>query len=309
MNPTYSVTVGIVALNEDRNIKKMILSVLDQIQDTYTIEKILVISDGSTDNTVAEVKSINNKLIELHEFEHRIGKSSHLNTLFNKSETDIVVLFDADIVLGNEDTITNLIKPLTNSEKIMFVGGNPLPTPGKTFIEKAVNVSCYPYIALREVLNNGNTPYGCDGRILALKKEFYKKVVVPVDMIANDNFMYFACITSRHSYQYVKNAVVYYRSPSTYSDQIRQNKRFIAARQRLTRIFGKVAEEAYHIPTSLKIKHILLQLLKSPILSLSIFVINKYCMLRAIFEERFMNAKWAIAETTKNTVEFEKLEM
>lgn len=302
MKKNYSVTVGIVALNEDDNIKKMLQSVLNQIEEGYFIEKILVISDGSTDQTVSEVESLKNNLIELHHFDKRIGKSAHLNTLFEKTNSDIVALFDADIILADKLTIHNLIQPLVTNERIMYVGGNPQPTIGKTFIEKTVNASFYPYAEIRAVLNNGNNPYGCDGRILALKKEFYKLVHVPEDMIANDNYMYFACATVGYSFQYVKDAVVYFRSPTTLSDQIRQSKRFIAARQRMSRIFGDVAVSAYHIPRQLKYNYLLQQVLRHPILSISIFAINLYCTYKAKLEERFMNAKWAIAQTTKEDI-------
>lgn len=193
LKTTPTITIGIIALNEEQNIYKMLQSVLSQNEDTYQIEKILIISDGSTDNTVEEIKKVKDKRIEFHAFKNRIGKSSHLNTVFQKTETDILVLFDADIFLKSTDTIAHLIQPLLKSKTIMFVGGSPHPTPGKTFIEKAVNASCYPYIRIRGIHNTGNTPYGCDGRILALKKKFYKKVKVPADMIANDNFMYFSC--------------------------------------------------------------------------------------------------------------------
>lgn len=298
------ISIGIIALNEEENIRNMLQSVLQQKEDTYQIEKIIIISDGSTDNTVEEIKKMQDTRIELHAFEERIGKSSHLNTIFDKSDSDIVVLFDADIILKDEDTVAQLIKPLIESE-VMFVGGNPIPTTGKTFIEKAVNVSCLPYIKIREVHHNGNTPYGCDGRVLALKKTFYKQVHVPADMIANDNYMYFSCKKLGYGYKYVKEAIVYYRSPTNFRDQIRQNKRFIAARQRLTRIFGEEAKEAYKIPSSLKFKYLFLQLIKTPILSLSIFFINVYCSIRALFEEKFLHAKWEIAETTKSQIETE----
>lgn len=293
-----SISVGIVAYNEDNNIQKMLTSVLQQKQIGFVIKEIIIISDGSTDKTVQKVKAFKDKRLKLYEFRKRIGKSSHLNTIFQKTNSDIVVLFDADVLLANQDTIYHLIQPLLKTD-VVFVGGNPQPIPGTSLIEKAVNVSFKPYDQIRTYLNDGNNPYGCDGRILALNKKFYKTVYIPENMIANDNYMYFACITAGYSFKHVRDAVVYFKSPSTLTDQIRQNKRFIAARKRMRRIFGPKVSEAYAIPTLMKYKYMLLQCIKNPFLSLLIYCINKYCSYKAYEDERTMTAKWEIAETTK----------
>ncbi|MFA9289406.1 MAG: glycosyltransferase family 2 protein [Weeksellaceae bacterium] len=295
-----SVTIGIVALNEEDNIEKMFQSLFTQKKETYTLDKILLISDGSTDDTVQIVKSLANPKVVVHEYRLRIGKSQHLNTLFQKSESDIIVLFDADILLANPVVIDNLIKPLIDKPNTMYVGGNPQPIAGTTLIEKAVNASFVAYDQIRTVHNNRNTPYGCDGRILALKKEFYKKVVVPEDMIANDNFMYFVCNKLGYDFEHVRDAIVYFRSPATLRDHLRQNKRFIAARKRMLRIFTpQTVAAAYAIPITYKFQYIFPQLIKHPILALTIFIVNLYCLHRALIEEKLMTAKWAIAETTK----------
>lgn len=302
MRKKKSITVGIVAYNEEENIEAMLKSVLAQKQQGYVIEKIIVISDGSTDDTAQIISGLRSKQITLYARAKRIGESAHLNTIFQKASSDIVVLFDADVVLSSPDTISCLIVGFERGDNIMYLGGNPQPTKGKTFIEKAVNISFEPYTQIRNQLHGADNPYGCDGRILALSREFYKRVKVPHDTIANDNYMYFACHKLGYDFLYIPEAVVYFRSPTTLADQLRQNKRFIAAHIRMERLFDPQAVRgAYHIPLRAKWP-IVATLLKHPILSLSIYAINTYCAIRARIEERRMNALWAIAKTTKKEI-------
>ena len=52
-----TVTVALSAFNEETNIGNFIASVLKQKEENFVLEKILIISDGSTDKTAEIVKS------------------------------------------------------------------------------------------------------------------------------------------------------------------------------------------------------------------------------------------------------------
>ena len=121
-------------------------------------------------------------------------------------------------------------------------------------------------------------------------------------MIANDAFLYFSCITSGFKFRHVRRAKVWYRSPATLKDQLRQSKRFAAAHFRLERLFGDIASEEYAVPRSLRYKEFFLQFIQNPIHSLAILAINRYCKHAARREEKSMNAKWPMALTTKKGI-------
>jgi glycosyltransferase involved in cell wall biosynthesis len=237
------VSIGISAFNEGSNIKKLIQSILDQKEQDYYISEIFIYSDGSTDDTASQVRSIDDPRILFKDDKNRIGKSARLNEIFHRATGDIIVLFDADIILSSQDTIANLIKPLVAQTKIGLVGGNPQPVKAKTFVEEAINTTFHAYDPLRTRLRGGNNIYGCDGRILALTKKFASLVHVPGDTIANDAYLYFSCLSKGFEYRHIRNAVVWFRSPSTVRDQIRQNKRFVAAHTRMERYFGTLATD------------------------------------------------------------------
>lgn len=297
-----TVSIGISALNEQANITKLLRSIIRQKEAGFQLLEILVFSDGSTDKTVQKIRAIADDRIVLFDEMERIGKSERLNQIFHRAQGDIITLFDADVVLASNKTLYNLIQPIIRDPRVGFVGGNPQAIRAKTFIESAVNSSFKAYDYLRSFYKNGNSVYGCDGRILALSKPFSRKVHVPHDMIANDAFMYFACITSGFEFRHVRDAIVWFRSPTTLADQIKQNKRFIAAHFRLAKIYGDVVWHEYHIP-----KHIILWLLfkqcvKSPIKSIFIFGLNRYIRHKAKQEEGYMTAMWPMAVSTKNGI-------
>jgi len=153
---------------------------------------------------------------------------------------------------------------------------------------------------LRGNLRGGNNIFSADGRLLAYKKELAKKIFVPTDMIANDAYTYFCCITMGYKYKYVSSAVVLFRSPQNLKDQIRQNTRFLSAHIRMERYFPQeVVKREWYIPKKIILINMARQFFRHPILSAYIFTVNKYCSFISVKKERELNAKWDMAYTTK----------
>ncbi len=296
-----TVTVAISALNEGQNIDSFLRSVLNQKEEGFVLNKILVISDGSTDDTVKKVKSLKSPKIILKDYADRTGKSNRLNEIYTGLSSDILVQSDADVIFSHPYVIRDIIKPLQSENNVGMCGGHPKPSMAITFVERAVNCSFEVYDGLRGIMNNGNNSLSADGRLLAFKKELVKKIRVPLDMISNDAYTYFCCITLGYEYRYVESAVVHFRSPQTLKDQIKQNTRFVSTSRRMARYFPKevILREDY-IPRDLLYKRMIVQLIRHPILGSYIFLINLYCRLRSVTAEKKLTAKWPMAYSTKN---------
>lgn len=296
-----TVTVSICAYNEEGNITAFLMSVLKQKLKNIIVEKILVISDGSTDTTVKKIKSLKSPLIEVRDYKERLGKSTRLNEIYSSLKSDLLVQSDADVVFANNRTIENLLKPILFDFRVGMCGGNPIPLKAKTFTEKAVNVTCEVYSKFRQNVRGGDNIFSADGRLLAFRKKLVKKISVPHDMIANDQYAYFACLTFGEKYKFAKNAIVHFRSPQTLKDQIRQNTRFSASPIRLSKYFPDdlVYKETY-IPIKLRLKAYFSGFAQQPILSSYIFIINTYCRIKALNAEKKLSAKWPIAISTKS---------
>ena len=122
-----SVSIGIMAYNEDRNIGQLLESLLAQKLRHVTLSEIIVISSGSSDQTNAIVRSVATKdsRIKLISQKKRLGKATVVNLFIAKAKQDILVLMSADLQL-KQNTLENLVTPLANA-KIGIVGAHPLP--------------------------------------------------------------------------------------------------------------------------------------------------------------------------------------
>lgn len=296
-----TVTIALSAYNEEKNIRPFLRSILSQQEDGFKLEKILVISDGSTDKTVDIARSFKSEKIKVVDSKVRLGKSERLNYIYKNLKSDYLVQSDADVIYSHPFIVQDMIKPLINDSKVGMCGGHPQPVRAKSFTEKAINLTFEAYAPLRSKFRGGNNVFSVDGRILSYKKELVKQIYVPADMTANDAFTYYSCLTLGYQYRYVSSAVVYFRSPQTIADQIRQNSRFLAAPMKMAQHFPKeMIMRERHVPTLTLMRYMLPVFVKNPILSTYIFAINKYSKLRAYFIIKKLNAKWDMVKSTKH---------
>ncbi|RJR16487.1 glycosyltransferase [Candidatus Microgenomates bacterium] len=294
-----TVTLAVVALNEAANIRAFLESVITQKQIGFVIEKIIVISDGSTDATVKIAQSMKHPLIEVWNFKNRIGKSARLTQLYASLKSDFLVQSDADVVFAHNEVVLEMIQPFTNP-RVGMAGGNPTPLPAETFIESAINATVSPYMHFRANVRGGNNVFSADGRLLAYRKELIAATTIPKDMIANDVFTYFLCLSKKMRYVFVKKAVVFFRSPQTIADHIRQNTRFRAAPKRMQHYFPEtLVNREFSVPLKTYVRELFASFLRHPFQAVVIYMINRYCIIKARRIEQKLNAKWQMANSTK----------
>lgn len=299
----FTVTLAVCAYNEEGNIDAFLRSVLKQTGKSFTLNRVIVVSDGSVDNTVHKIQLIEDVRIQLWNSKKRKGKSYWLNQIYRNTKSELLVQSDADVVFGSTHVIEKIITPLLRDKSVSMCGGNPIPLPAETFIEQAVNITTRPYAQFRRLIRRGNNIFSADGRLLAFRKSFIKSIRIPATMIANDAFVYFCCITTGRRYCYVPQAVVLYRSPQTMNDQIRQNSRFLAAPQRMAKYFNKdVIRCEYHIPPFTYLRSVLSQALRYPVHSIVIFLLNRFCAINGALNEKRFTGRWEIAVTTKQFI-------
>ena len=94
-----AITVCVAAYNEEDYIENCIISIYNT---GYPVDKIFVQvgSDGSSDGTIEILKRLQKEFPTLKVYElERKGKNSVVNFLVKESETDVVFLMDADLLL------------------------------------------------------------------------------------------------------------------------------------------------------------------------------------------------------------------
>jgi len=300
MNPT--VTIVVSALNEEQNIASFISSALMQKQVGFKLENIWIFSDGSTDSTVDVVNSFNNKIIKVFTSIKSKGKAYQLNRAFGLLKSDILVQSDADIVFAHPHVLRDLLNPLNSSIDIMMVGGNPVPITATTFTEKAINLTTEAYRYAKDTYKKGNNIYTVSGTLLAFKKKFIKNIKLPKEVIAEDVYLYYSCLKKGFKYKYSRTAMIYYRSPQTLSDQIKQNTRFMAS-ERLMNIYfpAELVKKESYLPQKPLVKKMLGIFLRHPLHSAYIYTVNKYCQYIGKKQKDLSSLSWQVT-STKNSI-------
>lgn len=109
------VSVVIPAFNEAQTIGR----VLDVITTFTAIDEIVVVSDGSTDNTVEVVRQYPVRLIELKE---NIGKGGALQRGIDNASGDILVFLDADLIGLTTKHLEDMMQPVLLNRVEMVIG-------------------------------------------------------------------------------------------------------------------------------------------------------------------------------------------
>ncbi|HHU75615.1 MAG TPA: glycosyltransferase family 2 protein [Firmicutes bacterium] len=105
----------IPAYNEERTIGE-VLSVLKEVP---LVKKVIVVSDGSTDNTVQVARSYDVEVVELHE---NRGKGGAIKAGIDNVKADVVLFLDADLLGLTPVHVYNLLRPVLDGEADMTIG-------------------------------------------------------------------------------------------------------------------------------------------------------------------------------------------
>ena len=109
------VTAIIPAYNEEKLIEKVLIP----LKKVPEITQIIVVSDGSTDNTVQVALTQGVFVIELKD---NCGKGGAIITGLRQAENDYVLFLDADLVGLTEEHVQKLIRPVLDDQVDMTVG-------------------------------------------------------------------------------------------------------------------------------------------------------------------------------------------
>ncbi len=110
-----TVSVLIPAYNEE----KTITDVIDAAKACEIVDEIIVIDDGSTDNTYKVAKDTG---VEVIRVPHNVGKGGALKKGLEASKGDIIVFLDADLIGLKPKHIETLVRPVMEEDIGMTVG-------------------------------------------------------------------------------------------------------------------------------------------------------------------------------------------
>ena len=210
-------SIGICAYNEGCNIEKAVRSIYEQEFDGFVLDKTIVVSSASTDDTDDIVRSLMTEYptLELIVQEKREGKNSAINCFLDAKKTEIVVIVNADNVLKGTESLQKLLEPFRDP-KVGIVGGHPIPLNSKkTIAGFASNMiwSVHHHIALR-------TPK--IGELIAYRDIGTR---LPTEYQSDEDLIRINIEETGYLPCYAPDAIVYNRGPETVADLKKQRLR------------------------------------------------------------------------------------
>jgi cellulose synthase/poly-beta-1,6-N-acetylglucosamine synthase-like glycosyltransferase len=294
-----SVSIGVPAYNEEANIVQLAAQLLTQKQDNFDLLEIIIVSDGSTDRTVAQAESIRDPRIKIISKHGREGQAEAQNEIIRIFKGDILVLLNADTYLPNDAFLSRMVEPLLADERIGIVGARVVPMPAQNFFEKTINASVAVKTEIYEQINRGDNIYLCHGRGRAFSKRFVVHLHFP-RMAGEDAYSYIQCIEHGFSFYYQRQAELLYRSPQTLRDHLKQSKRFFKAKSMWDSHFKRHNRSYYHIPLKKLIHSSFKHFIQHPILLTYYSLIYILARINALWYQT--TSLWEVSLTSKSVI-------
>jgi glycosyltransferase involved in cell wall biosynthesis len=141
------VAAVIPAFNEERTVG----DVVSVLKEHPLVQQVVVVSDGSTDQTAAVARAHGAEVVELTE---NLGKGAAIQAGIERVTADVVLFLDADLIGLTPEHVTKLLRPVLSGESEMAIG---LFDGGRTATDLAQAIA--PYLsgqrALRRELLEG----------------------------------------------------------------------------------------------------------------------------------------------------------
>lgn len=130
----YGVSIIIPCFNEEENISNCI----ESIQNLPWSHEIVVVDDGSIDNTFSVANGLKKKNVNVLRYSKNKGKGYAVRFGIRNSKGDVGVILDADMATPPEE-LRNILKPIMEG-KADFVNGSRMIYPMESGAMRGVHV-------------------------------------------------------------------------------------------------------------------------------------------------------------------------
>lgn len=300
-NKRFSVSIGIPVYNEEKTIVSVINSLLKQKADQFKFENIFVVSDGSTDSSVKKINHYfkDNRNVHVIDDSVRLGKSRRLLQIFELNKSDIILIFDGDIEITDSRLAEKLVKKFID-QSFTLVSGNSLPRKTKFFFGRVWYANEMLWYRTRKDYLEGNNIYNNSGQCIGLSKNLAKKIFLPKNTVADQQFIYLSAINNGAKFVFVDNAVSYYTPPTSLNDIVFQIKRTVGEKEFLSHHFKNSCDTYFYVSKIQKIKGFLRSIRADIVYTLIAIVL--FNILRFVVKDAdplTKKGQWKIAESTK----------
>jgi len=227
----YSISVGIMAYNEEGNIGRLLDAVLSQRLMHGKMKEIIVVASGCTDRTEDIVRTYLQKdsRIQILTQVKREGKASAINYFLSRATGDIYIMESGDTIPG-EETYERLVEPFDNPQ-VGMTGAHPVPVNSRdNFIGFVVHMMwrLHHRIAMQSPKL---------GELVAFRSIVRE---IPGDSAVDEASIEAIIREAGFELRYCPEAYVSNKGPENIKDFLRQRRRIAAGHKQLARDQGYV---------------------------------------------------------------------
>ncbi len=221
--PTVSIIVP--AYNEERNISNTLNSLVNLDYPKDKLE-ILVIDDGSTDNTLNIAKRFEKKYSFIKVYHKKNGgKASALNFGIRIAKGNFIVTMDSDSIVP-PDALKKMLS-LFNSEDVAIVIPSIQIFSPKNLVQKIQYIEYAYNNTLRAIFDRINSLYVAPGPFSIFRREFFNKCgLFDEQNITEDMEIAFRAHANGYRIRHAEEVVVYTDAPDTFKSLLRQRLRW-----------------------------------------------------------------------------------
>lgn len=221
---TPRVTIVIAAWNEGRNIAARIENCLQQVYPHEMLD-IVVVSDGSTDETSSIVKSFASRGVSLIELETRMGKAVALNVGVAAAHGEIVVFADARQSFS-PTAVRELVANFSDSSVGVVSGELILESNGAGPATEGVGLYWTIEKWIRQKEATIDSIVGATGAIYAIRRDLFE--ALPPGTILDDLLTPMRIAMRGFRVVFEGRALAFDRIANDYSSEFRRKVRTLA---------------------------------------------------------------------------------
>lgn len=306
-----TLTIALPAYNEERTIGNVLRALLAQQRDAFTLDRIVVYTDGCTDHTTRIVKEIQQGAPEIQLVEDKVrhGKIYRVNQMFRECTSDLLMVLDADLGFEGNDFLNTFVKAtFADTQSVMFVA-HQIPLRPGTFEGKLYWAAFLMWDYIRLSVPEKDHVQNFYGAASIFRKSFLQAAQVP-DVFKEMRTYIYLMAKKMGGFNYVDDAVIYYWPPHTARDfATLQNRAFGSDTIHLQKIFGPKAEHANTIPRIYKVIGLLKFIATHPLYALPALYINFHVSkgTREAQKTKEPSAIWEIVPSTKKPIHAAKV--
>lgn len=270
----------------------------------FRLSTIIVVCDGCSDKTALKVRQFAKKypIVRVQNDGKRLGKLARLNTIYEQTKTDILVTFDADVVLSGKNVLSRMVSAF-NIGSVGLVTVNDKAVKNDRFAGKVI-AACYDlWTNVRQYYNNCDVIFNVHGNASAISQKLMSRVRCPKGITADQDYLYITNNRLGLDYIFIADAYVLFQVPCTFREYFFQSARFANEKASLAKQFDQSVALYYKIPKAYKVKYILINVHHNPFYTLCAIVMQCiFIMKRKMQDPLNEQGMWQQVVSTKRPI-------